>query len=382
MGEVALVNPRGDRPEPDEDVAFVGMADLSAESGVAGPGVSRPFHEVSQGYTVFRNEDLLVAKITPCFENGKTGQAKLTRPIGVGSTEFHVVRPNPDQLDSRFALHFLRQGWIRRSGELRMTGSAGQRRVPAAFLAELEVPLPPIEEQRRIAAILDQVSGSENQRTQALSLIKLARGSALERMQEAVQERAELRTLSDLITKGTTPSSLKLPMAPEGIPFLRAQNLVSGVVVHGGPADQYIDASVHSVLKRSVIRSGDVLVSIAGTIGRSALVPDASPDMNCNQAVALVRLKDPKLGRWIQCWLESQDAQRQMGASSVTGTISNLSLAQLGHLRVPVPAVATLDQFNFVYSAFESSLQPFADNLLVLRRLRTVLQARAFSGRL
>lgn len=169
LSEVAEINPRGPRPSGDEVVSFVGMADLSAETGVGGPGTERQFGEVSKGYTIFKNQDLLVAKITPCFENGKTGQATLPRPIGVGSTEFHVVRPRSDRLDARYAFHFLRQERIRLDGERRMTGSAGQRRVPTNFLSELSIPLPPVEEQRRIAAILDHADALRAKRRQVLA---------------------------------------------------------------------------------------------------------------------------------------------------------------------------------------------------------------------
>jgi type I restriction enzyme S subunit len=100
----------------------------------------------------------LVAKITPCFENCKIGEASIPTDVGYGSTEFHVIRPLPARLDRRYLLHFLRQARILKTGERRMTGSAGQRRVPASFLEALEIPLPPLEEQRRIAAILDRAS--------------------------------------------------------------------------------------------------------------------------------------------------------------------------------------------------------------------------------
>src|SRR5207253_2857111 len=107
--------------------------------------------QVSKGYTFFRDGDLLLAKITPCFENGKIAQATLNHELGVGSTEFHVIRPDRMRVSDRFLLRFLRQPRIRLSGERRMTGSAGQRRVPEAFISELELPLPPLEERRRIA---------------------------------------------------------------------------------------------------------------------------------------------------------------------------------------------------------------------------------------
>ncbi|MFT4288800.1 MAG: restriction endonuclease subunit S [Nocardioides sp.] len=144
------------------------MAELDATAAAARQLETRKFSDVSKGYTVFRNGDVLAAKITPCWENGKVGQALLDHPIGVGSTEFHVLRPGPE-LDDRYLLHFLRQPTVRRAGELRMTGSAGQKRVPPAFLQTLQVPLLPLPEQRRIAAILDHADALRTKRRQVLT---------------------------------------------------------------------------------------------------------------------------------------------------------------------------------------------------------------------
>ncbi len=102
------------------------MAALHHETAATEPGDTRRFEEVATGHTVFRNGDLLVAKITPCFQNNKIGQAILRHEVGVGSSEFHIVRPNPDLVDARYLLHFLRQDRVRIEGEQRMTGSGGQ----------------------------------------------------------------------------------------------------------------------------------------------------------------------------------------------------------------------------------------------------------------
>lgn len=168
LGDVADINPRDRGISDSEVVSFVGMAELDPVTSAAKAREERTYSEVRNGYTVFRDLDILVAKITPCFENSKIGQAHLETAIGVGSTEFHVIRPHVD-LDARYLLHFLRQPWIVAAGELRMTGSAGQRRVPAAFLRDLCIPLPQVVEQRRIAAILDKADAIRAKRRQVLA---------------------------------------------------------------------------------------------------------------------------------------------------------------------------------------------------------------------
>jgi type I restriction enzyme S subunit len=131
LGEVASINPRlVGLPSNEELVSFVPMADLIATEARTTAGALRPFCDVSRGYTHFCRDDILVAKITPCFENGKIGRAAIGAAVGAGSTEFHVVRPDPKRLDPGYALRFIRRDDVRQQGVLRMTGSAGQRRVP------------------------------------------------------------------------------------------------------------------------------------------------------------------------------------------------------------------------------------------------------------
>lgn len=169
LGDVAQINPTWDKAiQLDDPVSFVGMASMSDEAGKTINEEPRTVSQVRKGFTPFRQDDLLVAKITPCFENGKIGRAAIKNRLGAGSTEFHVVRPSQD-LDGAYALHFLRRPSFRTAGELRMTGSGGQRRVPAAYVADTEIPLPPLSEQRRIAAILDKADELRNKRREALA---------------------------------------------------------------------------------------------------------------------------------------------------------------------------------------------------------------------
>jgi type I restriction enzyme S subunit len=171
--DIAELNPRLALPlEADARVSFVPMASVTAENPNVTNGEERNYSEVSKGYTPFLNGDLLIAKITPCFENGKIAQATLSHDVGFGSTEFHVVRARNGKADARFLLHYLRQDYIRRDGERKMTGSAGQRRVPEHFLAGLEIPLPSLAEQRRIAAILDKADEFRAKRGDTLAHVE------------------------------------------------------------------------------------------------------------------------------------------------------------------------------------------------------------------
>lgn len=167
LGQIAELNPSAPKLAADEEVSFLPMADAQDDGSVTVLEFRR-YASVKTGYTGFADGDVLIAKVTPCFENNKIVQASLPTAFGFGSTEFHVARAG-DELDPRYLLHFLRQDWVRYAGERRMTGSGGQRRVPKQFLEQLPVPKPPLPEQRRIAAILDQADALRRLRRQSLS---------------------------------------------------------------------------------------------------------------------------------------------------------------------------------------------------------------------
>lgn len=170
LSQVAEINPKANLSallSLDEMFDFLPMADVS-ENGVVSVTAQRPLSEVQKGFTAFRKGDILIAKITPCFENNKIAIADINTEIGFGSTEFHVVRCDHSKLDSRYLLHFLRSDGARAEGKRRMTGSAGQQRVPKKYFEDLQIPLPPLEEQKRIAAILDQADDLRRKRQRAL----------------------------------------------------------------------------------------------------------------------------------------------------------------------------------------------------------------------
>jgi type I restriction enzyme S subunit len=149
-------------------------------------------------------------------------------------------------------------------------------------------------------------------------------------------QRTRLANLCEVITKGTTPTTLGFNFVDDGVFFLRVQNIEDGRVFYDRDP-LYIDEQTHRALGRSQIKPGDILVSIAGTIGRTAVVPENAPALNCNQAVAIVRTNGQISRYFLRHWLESPDAQAQMRGATVTGTISNLSLTQIGTLQIPLP---------------------------------------------
>lgn len=138
----------------DSEVSFVPMTAVEEESGRLDATQIRTLDSVRKGYTQFRENDVVFAKITPCMENGKIALATgLTNGLAYGSTELVVFRPHNGLLP-RFVLHFLLRPSFRENAAARMTGVVGQKRVPLNYLANHEFLLPPTREQERIVAKL------------------------------------------------------------------------------------------------------------------------------------------------------------------------------------------------------------------------------------
>ena len=163
LGECCSINPR--RPNINlhdtDKVSFVPMSAVS-ENGHLVDMIDEEYGKVKKGFTYFENNDVLFAKITPCMENGKGAIAHgLTNGVGMGSTEFHVLRPI-DEISSPYWLLALTQMPVfRERAAKNMSGTGGQKRVGASYLEHFMVGLPSIEEQHHFAAIYKQADKSK-----------------------------------------------------------------------------------------------------------------------------------------------------------------------------------------------------------------------------
>jgi len=196
LGEVCIINPRRPRiqREPDEPTTFVPMTAIDEQTGTIVAAEVHPFEEVKRGYTYFEENDVLFAKITPCMENGKAAIARgLLSGIGFGSTEFHVLRPDTSVVPEWIWL-FIRRERFREDAKKAFRGGVGQQRVPQEFLEQYFIPLPPLEEQKRIVARIEELMGRVRE---ARRLREEARNDA-ERLWQAILAQTFPRPGSEL----------------------------------------------------------------------------------------------------------------------------------------------------------------------------------------
>ena len=164
LGSTCNINPKkslDSRLVSGAMVSFVPMPAVT-EHGEIDSTAIKEYDEVKTGFTYFAENDVLFAKITPCMENGKGAVAKgLHNGIGFGSTEFHVLRPISGKTDPYWIYTLTAFSQFRMDAASNMTGSAGQRRVPASFLENYRVSLPPIALQEQFAAFVEQTDKSK-----------------------------------------------------------------------------------------------------------------------------------------------------------------------------------------------------------------------------
>ena len=205
---VAQINPSKKNYEfskdADDEIVFLPMERVT-EDGVFDQSLRKPINSVSSGFTYFERGDVIIAKITPCFENGKGALlVNLDTTFGFGSTEFHTLRAST-VLDTRFLFLVSKSGLFRKIGEAFMTGAAGQKRVSTDFVENFKLGFPPLSEQQAIASYLDGKCGeiddliANKQRIIAL-------------LQE---ERAAM--INQAVTRGLNP---KAKLKPSGVEWL------------------------------------------------------------------------------------------------------------------------------------------------------------------
>lgn len=160
FSDVCIINPKPKKNvkfDRSSFVSFVPMACVDEKRGQIMNSEKKTYAEVAKGYTFFKNRDVLMAKITPCMENGKAAIAEnLINGLGFGSTEFHVLRPE-SEVTSEYIFSFIHREPFRLEAKSRFTGTAGQQRVPTSFLKDYEIPVPSIDLQNKFSTFFKKI---------------------------------------------------------------------------------------------------------------------------------------------------------------------------------------------------------------------------------
>ncbi|MBV6410995.1 MAG: hypothetical protein GAKPKEKM_01833 [Rhodocyclaceae bacterium] len=366
------------------------MEDLGIDQKFLVPTQTRSLGEVSGSYTYFADGDVLLAKITPCFENGKLGIAdNLTNGIGFGSSEYIVFRPSPE-MDKEWLYYFLSQDSFRVEGAERMTGAVGHKRVAKEFIESYPIPVPPLPEQRRIVAILDEAfDGIATAKANAEQNLQNARAlfeSQLQQIFTEAWEAGDLVTLADLATDITDGDHMPPPKAASGVPFITIGNVAKD--------SRTIDFSDTFMVPREYFdslkpnkkpRIGDVLYTVTGSYGIPVLVKEQQ-DFCFQRHIGLVRPKPDVRSEWLYYLLMSPQIVQQANDGATGTAQKTVSLKVLRGFEVPRLPLATQEEVTAKLNVFATETQHleslYQQKLAALDELKKSLLHQAFSGQL
>src|SRR3989338_5928255 len=284
LGEVCKVNPT--KPEikdiPDDTfVSFVPMSAVSETSQRIEEKEDRKLSDVKKGYNYFRKGDILFAKITPCMENGKVVLSdNLKNEIGFASTEFHVIRVGEKVLPE-YIYRLVASEKFRDEAKTKMTGSAGQKRVPRSFLENYGIPLPPLAEQKKIVArlegLLGKIKEAKRLRAEAQEAAQNLLPAELHKIFEERKKNGwEEKELGDLFNITSSKRVFKSEWTTDGIPFYRAREIVSMAKGQAFKSPIFVSREMYQKYKEKygVPRGGDILSTGVGTLGITYCVKD------------------------------------------------------------------------------------------------------------
>ena len=269
--------PIGTELQPDADVTFVPMEAISDGLGGLEISQTRPFSEVASGsYNYFAKGDLLLAKVTPCFENGKKALAQsLSNDIGYATSEVHVIRPGVDRIHPKYLFYLLCSEDFRAAGIASMTGAGGLRRVSDAAVLNYRPSVIDLPTQEAIADFLDRETARIDQ--------------LIEKKQRMVEVLGEKRqaVISHAVTKGLDPN---VPMKESGVEWLGeipvhwdVKQLRRAIIFQRGhdlPMDEreqgkvvvVSSSGISSTHSRAIAKAPGIVTGRYGTIGQFHLI--------------------------------------------------------------------------------------------------------------
>mgnify|MGYP002577866725 FL=1 len=343
-------------------------------------------YEEYKGGTKFKNGDTIMARITPCLENGKIAKVSILNndEVGFGSTEYIVFRAIDGISDADFLYYLVCSPFVRNPAIKSMVGSSGRQRVQVDVVADLNVKVPAIEEQRKIGGILKALDDK-------IELNNKINNNLLEQALAIYKDWFCDYALSD----GTLPENWKITTI----------DAISSLVTRG-IAPKYDDSSDQIVLNQKCIRDHTIDISLArrhlpkkinekwiskgdllinstgtGTLGRVAQVWFEVNNMTVDSHVTIVRPKDSILQSYIGFWGLSHESEIEAQHTGSTGQ-TELPRDRVKAMELPLPDEDTLSKFNELVIPMTSTVISNQEENARLSQLRDALLPKLMSGEL
>lgn len=340
----------------------------------------------SRARRIVKQGDILMSTVRPNLQ-GFTLIRDDVKDL-IASTGFAVITSK--QSNNEFLFHFLFSDLINKQFHELLVGS-NYPAINSSDVRKLKLPIPPLSEQKAIADCLSTWDKAIEKQSALIVQKELAKKAL---MQQLLSGKKRLKGFSgewkvvrlgiecELVTKGTTPSSLGREFTSKGVNFIKIESLEeNGAVIQNKVA--FIDEQTHELLKRSQLRENDLLISIAGALGRVALVNKQILPANTNQALAIIRLKkESKLKiKYLYYFLNSPKVKKEIDAINVQAAQANLSLSNINDLTVLYPSLEEQTAIANVLQCADDELQLLKKKLDQLKEQKKGLMQVLLTGK-
>lgn len=396
LSQVAEVNPK--RPITKGAIApFVEMAAVRVDLPHVDYISEREF---TGSGSKFQNGDTLFARITPCAENGKTAYVDSLPPhvSGHGSTEFIVLGPRPGMSDGRFLYYLAKSDLVRSYAIGQMEGTSGRQRVPARVFDELILPIPPLPEQKKIAAILGSMDDAIQATQAVIDQTRKVKAGLLQQLLTRGLNNPPLvetdfgprpshwmvLTLGDVVEESRYGTSAKCESTPAGMPVLRIPNVVSGKVNFD---DLKFTRLEDAEISRLRLLPGDILVVRTNGnpeyVGRAAVVPEHEGTLLYASYLIRLRLNGSRaVPKYIGAVLSDAQTRRFLGKTARTSAGNfNVNGTELASIPLALPPLEEQESIVEVLEVVNRQVNEAELTLTTLDTLKRGLMADLLSGR-
>ena len=354
----------------------------------------------------FTKGDTLFARITPCTENGKAALVpEMDTEVGIGSTEYAVLSPRTDRIDPWLLYYLSKSHPVHNYAVSRMRGSTGRQRVPfSVFRRELDIALPPLSEQRKIATVLYTVDQAIEKTEEIIDKRgEIRRGLMQDIFRYGVDSDGELRSSGNDAyqeTKyGVTPKGWKiLPLKntvaddasitygivkpgdhyPGGVPVVKVENITNGEVQANNLL--HTDPEIHEKYDRAELKEDDLLFTIRGTVGRMAFVPECLEGGNLTQDTARIRVKNAN-SEFVRYYLETATPNNYFERHTKGQAVQGINLEDLQQVPVHLPSREEQERIVGILDSHTKQIQNEREYHKQLQRLKRGLMQDLLSGR-
>ncbi|TRZ69282.1 MAG: restriction endonuclease subunit S [Comamonadaceae bacterium] len=381
LGDIAPAKPiKLNGYTPSDRIWHVTLDQIESNTGLLLEKSIKPLSEAGSSTHAFDDRHVLYSKLRPYLN-----KVLLPDETGLGTTELVPMLPATGKLDRVYLAHYLKSktfvSWISSQ-----TAGAKMPRVSMNTFWEHEIPLPPLVEQKRIAAILDKADSLRRKNHQAIQLAdQFLRAVFLELFGDPVTNPKgwELKPLKELTSKigsGSTPRGGQSAYVEEGISLIRSLNIHDDKFLHKNLA--FITDKQAAALSNVEVEKRDVLLNITGaSVCRCSIVDDSILPARVNQHVCIIRAPE-LVPEYLLHMLISASYKRYLlnVAGSAGATREALTKDQVENLMIPVPPMILQEKFAAIKNMVKSVINKEKKGIYL--PLFDSLSQKAFAGEL